>query len=62
MSHDRETAFSVDAAHAADREKRVTYAPRPPHEGPDFATLRTRALAATRRTRAVLRDSEDTHG
>jgi len=62
MTGERETPFSVDAAHAADREKRVSYAPRPPYDAPDLESLRARALTATRTARAALDDGEDTDG
>jgi hypothetical protein len=62
MTSEREPSFSVDAAHAADREKRVSYPPRPPHDAPDFAALRTRALAATQAARAALNDGEASDG
>ncbi|SDF94285.1 hypothetical protein SAMN05216241_103261 [Limimonas halophila] len=62
MTRDGNAGFSVDAAHAADREKRISYAPRPPHDVPDFAALRTRALAATQQARTTLDDVEASHG
>jgi hypothetical protein len=48
--------FTVEAAHARDQEKEVTYPPRPPREAPDFAALRRRVLQATETARGELGD------
>lgn len=50
----QEPGFTVEAAHARDKEKTTVYPPRPAQEAPDFAELRARALAATQRTRGEL--------
>lgn len=50
--------FSLDAAHARDREKEIIYPPRPPAETPDFAALRQRVLEASKDARGYLGDDE----
>lgn len=50
--------FSLDAAHARDREKELVYPPRPPAEAPDFAALRQRVLEASKDARGHLGDDE----
>lgn len=49
------TPFSIEAAHAADKQKEITYPVRPPAEAPDYDGLRERALALTRTARRELR-------
>jgi len=52
-------SFSIEAAHAADREKSITYLPRPLSGAPDYDALRTRALQATRQARRDIEDEQD---
>lgn len=49
-------SISLDAAHAADRQKEITYPPRPPEGAPDFDALRARVLDATKQARQELGD------
>lgn len=49
-------SISLDAAHAADREKAITYPPRPPAGTADFEALRAWALDATKQARSELGD------
>jgi hypothetical protein len=52
----QEPGFTIEAAHARDKEKTVVYPVNPPAGTPDFAQLRQRALEATERTRGDLGD------
>lgn len=49
--------FSLDAAHAADQEKRAIYPPRPAQTTPDFDALCARILEATTEARRHLGDA-----
>ncbi|WP_153242369.1 hypothetical protein [Ferruginivarius sediminum] len=51
-----EPPISVEAAHAADKEKAYTYPPRPPSGAPDFDAMRARVLEATKQARSDLGD------
>lgn len=51
-------SISIEAAHAADRAKDITYPPRPLREAPDYDVLRARVLEQTREARASLGDDE----
>jgi len=53
----QEPGFTVEAAHARDREKTVVYPPMPADGAPDFDALRARVLKATERTRGNLGDA-----
>ncbi|WP_156092630.1 hypothetical protein [Rhodovibrio salinarum] len=49
--------FTVEAAHARDKEKTTVYPPMPVAETPEYETLRARALQATQETRGNLGDA-----
>lgn len=53
----QEPGFTVEAAHARDKEKTTVYPPMPVAEAPDYDVLRQRALAATEQTRGNLGDA-----
>lgn len=50
----QEPGFTVEAAHARDKEKTTVYPPMPVVETPDYETLRRRVLNATQETRGNL--------
>lgn len=54
VAMEKEPSISVEAAHAADKQKEITYPPRPGAEAPDFEALRARVLAATKQARSEL--------
>ena len=49
--------FTVEAAHARDKEKTTVYPPMPLEGVPDYEALRQRVLAATQQTRGNLGDA-----
>lgn len=53
----RAPSISLEAAHAADKEKEVTYPPRPLADEPDYGTLRAEVLVATRDARRHVSDT-----
>jgi hypothetical protein len=53
----QEPGFTVEAAHARDKEKTTVYPPQPLEGTPDFDTLRQRVLKATEQTRGNLGDA-----
>ncbi len=50
-------SISLDAAHAADKAKEITYPPRPLAETRGYEALRRDVLAATREARKSLGDA-----
>lgn len=50
--------FTIEAAHAADKAKRITYPARPATDAPDYDRLRDRALQATKQARRDLDDGQ----
>lgn len=53
----QEPGFTVEAAHARDKEKTTVYPPLPVQGTPDYDALRRRVLAATQETRGNLGDA-----
>jgi hypothetical protein len=53
----QQPGFTVEAAHARDKEKTTVYPPQPLEGTPDFDTLRQRVLKATEQTRGNLGDA-----
>jgi hypothetical protein len=53
----QEPGFTVEAAHARDKEKDVVYPPVPFKGTPDYDALRRRVLQATEQTRGNLGES-----
>jgi hypothetical protein len=53
----QEPGFTVEAAHARDKEKTTVYPPMPIGETPDYDALRRRVLQATEETRGTLGDA-----
>ena len=53
----QEPGFTVEAAHARDKEKTTVYPPMPVAEAPDYDALRQRVLRATEETRGTLGDA-----
>lgn len=53
----QQPGFTVEAAHARDKEKTTVYPPMPLKEVPDYDGLRRRVLQATQETRGNLGDA-----